>query len=285
MNTVKAEALQTSAPRLRLNGWAAFTVSAALLIAALIFQVAVPFHNIPETGMTTLDTVEGFVDGIGFLSFTFVGALLMKKENPLGRLYLVPGLSYSLGFVAMMYSVYGVLIRPLPGAVVLALMGNITFVFSIGTVLILIPLAYPSGEATGKLWRWCYRLGVAAILLISLVLLVTPGPANEPMIMAGNPLGIEAGGEFLGLLAGLGLIMLLGLILVSVVSVILRIRKSEEDLRKALRYLLIGEMILVFVYLSDSFIQPVLPIWGPVAPLIAIPAIPFMTYLALLRNR
>ena len=264
-------------------GWYVFYATIAFWVFSFVFQFFLPLASIKT--YSTLDVVEGFVDGFGFLCFTLVGAMLLGRGNNLGVAYLIPGFAYNLGFLLMNYSLYGLYVKPLPGYVPVAMSGNISFVVAIFTALVVIPLLYPAGQPFSKLGNILYKFAVGAITVGVLGILVTPGPVNEPEFMASNPFGIESAKSILEAIMGVVLLSLLALVLITAGTVIARIRKADPLTKKQLKYFIAGEAALVFVYLSDSFIQPILPIWGPIAPLIAIPAIPLATYLILLREQ
>lgn len=264
-------------------GWSVFVASSAFWVLMLVFQFFLPLASI--NNYSSLDVIEGFVDGFGFLCFTLVGAMLLARGNNLGKAYLIPGFAYNLGFLLMNYSLYGLYVKPLPGYVPIALSGNISFLIAIFTALVVIPLLYPAGQPSSKLDNFLCKFAVGAITIGALGIIVTPGPVNEPEFMASNPFGIESAKPVLEVIMGVVLVSLLALVLIAAGKVIARIRKADPLIKKQLKYFIAGEAALVFVYMSDSFIQPILPIWGPIAPLIAIPAIPLATYLALLREQ
>lgn len=264
-------------------GWYVLYATIAFWVLALILQFVLPISSQPLHSF--LDVAEGFVDGFGFLCFTLVGALLLSRGNNLGRAYLVPGFIYNLGFLLMHYSLYGLYINPLPGYIPVALSGNISFLITIFTALVVIPLLYPAGQPSSKLDNFLCKFAVGAITIGALGILVTPGPVNEPEFMAPNPFGMESAKSILEPVMGVTLLTLLALVLIAAGAMIARIRKADPVLKKQLIYFIAGEAALGFVFLSDSFIQPIMPIWGPIAPLIAIPAIPLATYLALIRNQ
>lgn len=263
-------------------GWSVLVASSIFWALTLAFHFFLPLTSIKS--YSTLDVIEGFVDGFGFLCFTLVGAMLLGRGNNLGKAYLIPGFAYNLGFLLMNYSMYGLYVKPLPGYVPIAMSGNISFVIAIFTALVVIPLLYPAGQPSSKFGNFLYKFAVGAITIAVLGILVTPGPVNEPEFMASNPLGMENAKSILEAVTVVILLTLLVLVLIAAGTMIARIRKADPVLKKQLIYFIAGEAALAFVFLSDSFIQPILPIWGPIAPLIAIPAIPLASYLALLRK-
>ncbi len=284
MTTARIHSMESSTSGRLSYGWVVFYLSAAFWAATLVFQFFLPLDQIYPQESLLLDVSEGFIDGFGFLCFTLVGAMLLARGNRLGRAYLLPGLAYNLGFLLMNYSLYGLHVSPLPAYIPMALSGNISFLISITVTLVVIPLLYPSGQPWSRLGKYLYRLAVATLAIGALGITFTPGPVNEPDFTAPNPLGIESARSALEAVMGIVLLTTVVLVLVAALSLIARIRRAEPGAKRPLVYFLVGEIALVFVFLSDSLIQPIFPIWGPIAPLIAIPAIPVATYLALLKS-
>ena len=265
-------------------GWLLFGISLVFFLASIVVRMLTPASQVPIADFKSLsDMAEGYVDGIGFLVFGLIGALLLHRGSRAGWAYLAPAVCYNTGLLAAMYAVHGLFIRPLPLAVQATMLMNALFLPTIAAALIFIPVLYPGGRTT-RVWRILLGILTALIVLFDLLALVTPGPVNAPDFNMPNPWGVPALKPVIDVVSGITIAAFVILAIAAAVWTIWRWRKAQGEERLAYRLFLIGELIFLAMFLLDNTMQPILPIWSWLAPLIAVPAIPVATYLALLRG-
>lgn len=261
-----------------------FGISLVFFLASIVVRLLTPVNLVPLSDYQSFsDIAEGYVDGVGFLAFGLIGALLLRRGNQAGWAYLVPAVCYNAGLLSSIYAVHGLFVRPLPLAVQATMLMNALFLPTIAAALIFVPVLYPGGRTT-RVWRILLGIMAALVVLFDLLALVTPGPVNAPDYNMLNPWGIPSLKPIIDLVAGITMAAFVILAIAAAVWTIWRWRKAQGEERRAYRLFLIGELIFLVMFLSDNIMQPILPIWSWLAPLVAIPAIPVMTYLALLRK-
>ena len=191
---------------------------------------------------------------IGFLAFPLTGYVLAirRPENSLGWLLLGIGVAIGFGSLTASYGAYamhGGLGGPALGGIVEAIDGPMWLPLLVPTLTFLL-LLFPDGHLPSPRWRWfAWTIG-AAYVLIFLFIMVGPGPLSEsdfPDLQ--NPLGIEALRSFLD--AALVVLVMIPIgILGSLLSLVLRFRRSTGIERLQLRWLLTAAAIVGILYSS-----------------------------------
>ena len=226
-----------------------------------------------------------------FLAFATVGALVVSRRpgNLIGWIYCVVGLSNLTYAFTLNYAVFALVTRPgsLPG-------GGVAAWFATGWIATLgwglmatfVPLLFPTGRLPSSRWRPVAWLAAVLLALELIVLAVTPGSV-APSIA--NPLGIEGATGVLGLLGGLGMPLLMGLMVASVTSLVLRFRRSEGEERQQIKWFaysvgLLAISILLGV-LPSLVSVPEIGSYANPLQFLGVTSIPVATGIAILRYR
>jgi signal transduction histidine kinase len=217
-------------------------------LAILLAAVAVPMQLVAG-GQTSGDKAflpVGFLMVVGYSS---VGAILATRNprNPIGWILMAVGLAFGVAFLTEGYARYTLETHPgsLPFGDIAAWFG--TWLYAVMLFgLPVVALLYPSGRVASRRWRpvpWIVS-GCAAMAALGTAL--TPGSIEvETGFPVTNPLGIEALGLILGVIASIGWIGLFVSIPVSIVSLVLRYRRSEGEARQQIRWLVFVALALV----------------------------------------
>ncbi len=250
--------------------------------AAVVVNQAMP-EGRPEVVKAT---VEDFVDALASLTFPLVGALLVSRTgNRLGWIFGAVGLAMATSTLAAATAHYRLATDQLAGVAILQLLQEGLFGVFIGLILMVIPLLFPDGRLRSSRWRPALWAAVGWQGLALLVLFLTPGPVQDETPAVVNPFGADALGSALSVGGGVVSILLVVLPLVGLASLIFGLVRPREGSRLSIVLLLAGIAVSLFAFSLDNVLQPIVPGWGPVAPLLAIPAVPLATYLGLIRSR
>jgi hypothetical protein len=193
--------------------------------------------------------VGSLVGGALFLAFPLVGALITSRrpKNAVGWLCLAIGLLWTLGGMADYYGYYGAA-NPgsVPFPVVAAGISDWIWVPAVGLLGTYVLLLFPDGRLPSRRWRPLAWLSGAVILLLSLGVLLAPGPLDN---LAGvrNPFGIE-GAEWLTVGAYIVLPLLPLCMLASALSLVLRYRRSRGEERQQIKWIAFAASVVVVVY-------------------------------------
>jgi hypothetical protein len=189
--------------------------------------------------------------------FPAVGALIASRypANVLGWLFCVAGLFVALGGLAGEYAVYALVVEPgsLTGGAWAAWAGS--FVSEIGffPLVVLVPLLFPDGRPPSRRW-W----SVAWLVAVAGVAMVVsrafwPGPLEDfPRVE--NPLGVEGAETALGLLSWLVEPVLFPCLLASILSLILRFRRSRGEERQQLKWFTLATVLIPFSFLGNTLL-------------------------------
>jgi hypothetical protein len=168
------------------------------------------------------------------ITFAVVGATIasLRPWNVIGWLMCGAGLQGTAQGLVFEYAFYAVVVKPdsLPGGEFLSWVDSWLWVMGLGVAGTLLPLLFPNGRLMSPKWRlalW-YVLGSAALGVAGRAL--APGPLdNFPSVR--NPFGMDAIAGF-PLLGNLALMPVLGAIVISVTSFIVRFQGVETRVER-----------------------------------------------------
>jgi len=230
--------------------WALAGFSVAMFVAGLVFalltmNVADPVVR-TSTGGTDLLLVF-----LPFLAFPIVGALVASKrpENPIGWICLTAGLFWMFIVVSDPVTSYSLATTgSAPGPVMLDALTLFSWAPPVGLLGTFMVMLFPDGRLPSRRWRplaWCSG---AAILLVSVALVIEPGPLPHRGGVR-NPLEIEGYPWVQSVVAACVLLLPL-CILASAVSLIWRYRHSDREVRQQIKWLALAASFVGVTYLS-----------------------------------
>ena len=198
------------------------------------------------------------VTTLAMLGFAVVGALIVTRiaGNALGWIFISIALLLCLINVVGSYADQG-LIKD-PGSLPAALAAGWLYMwlwFPAVALIVSVPLLYPTGDVPGLRWRWVTRALVVLVALSVVGMAVYPGPVGDASIgreWPPNPLGVEALHSLLDLLQPVVDVSLALLVLLSLMSVVVRFRRSAGDERQQLKLMLFSVAVMVSVLLGTS---------------------------------
>jgi hypothetical protein len=255
--------------RIRAASWLAWSVcslSTGLLALAVVLRFLSRHAALPPEFGTLWGTIVGV---ISILALPVLGALIASRrpENPIGWLLCVMGLGFAVDYAAEGYAIYALVAQS--GAVVGGLLAAwvTNWVWSLGLGLLpFVFLLFPTGRLHSGRWRPVAWFGAALYVTLPFGYALLPGPLGSfPFVE--NPLGY--GGTAGEILPGMNQVFawtaLLLTFLASVVSLVLRFKRSRGEERQQLKWIAYAAMLLVSYGVIDFFFQAVLT---PVAPLL-----------------
>jgi hypothetical protein len=279
--------------------WSLAALSVAMFIASAALLVLA--RSAPDPGnLGTRLTVSGLLVYVPFLAFPLVGALIASRRphNPIGWICLAVGLLWM--FIAMTdyYGPYG-LAKPgsIPFPVVIYALSNWLWVPAVGLVGTFLLLLFPDGRLPSRRWRPIAWLSGAMIVVLSAAILLAPGPL-EGLEGSRNPFGLE-GAPWVEYAAYIVLPLLPLCFLASVLSLVLRYRRSGGQEREQIKWIAYAASVVGLLYLiamvasamfpsEEAWFAPGSPLWLDllsVAALLSFTAIPITVGFAILRYR
>ena len=105
-----------------------------------------------------------------------------------------------------------------------------------------IPLFYPDGHLPSRRWVWVAVLGGLAAAVGTVCFALTPGPL-EGFPGQPNPFGVE-GADWIRRVGDVAMLFLLGALLGTVASLVVRVRRSRGDERQQLKWLALAIAVL-----------------------------------------
>ena len=242
-----------------LIAWSLAGLTLAMFVATIPLWFLARGADLPSSWRADLG-VGGLVGGALFLAFPLVGALIASKrpKNAVGWLCLAVGLLFLLSGVFDYYGYYGAATPDsVPFPVAMAGISDWIWVPAVGLLGTYVLLLFPDGRLPSRRWRPLAWLSGAVILLLSLGVMLAPGPLGN---LGGvrNPFGIE-GAHWLtaGAYALLPLLPLC--MLASALSLVLRYRRSGGEERQQIKWIAFAASVVVVVYAIAMIASLVFP--------------------------
>jgi signal transduction histidine kinase len=194
----------------------------------------------------------------GPVVFAAVGALVASREprNAVGWLFLAAGVSWVLPAAAQQYAIRAFFVAPgtLPGGLGAAWLGTWAFAPLVSLLGIFLPLLFPNGRLPSPRWRFFAR-GIAVVAIAALVVDALP-PASLAISSGGelqnsNLLNSSSQDVWVNIAGFLQLVLSAGA-LVAIAGMIVRYRRSRDELRQQLKWFLFAGSILVLAVIATA---------------------------------
>jgi hypothetical protein len=254
--------------RPRAASWLAWSLAAISMVIFLgsvaLFVLARAAQAEAPNSLGASRTVIDLLVSVPFLAFPVVGALIASRRprNPIGWICLAFGFLWMLLSLFDYYGVYG-LARPgtVPFPVAIYALGQWLWVPTVGLLVIYLVLLFPDGRLPSRRWRPLAWLSGAVIVLESVAGGLTPGPMPD---LGGvrNPFGLE-GAPWVASAKNAILVLFLLCILASVVSLILRYRRSRGEVRQQIKWIAFAASVVGLMFVSAMVTYLILFVFAP----------------------
>jgi hypothetical protein len=243
--------------------WSLAGLSLAMFVISVVLYLLLRSAPVPSNlsaGRTVIDALTS----VPVLAFPLVGALIASRRphNPIGWICLADGFLWMFLSVIDYYGVYG-LARPgsVPFPVVIYALAQWLWVPTVGLLAIYLLLLFPDGRLPSRRWRPLAWLSGAVIVLVSVAQGLIPGPLPD---FGGvrNPFGLE-GQPWMEDVANAILVPFLLCILASVVSLIMRYRRSGGEVRQQIKWIAFAGSFLGLMFVSAMVSSLILLYFAP----------------------
>ncbi|MEZ4767861.1 MAG: hypothetical protein R2844_05480 [Caldilineales bacterium] len=228
------------------------------------------------------------------LAFAIMGALIVARQpgNAIGWIFSVTALLTSVGALADGYAERALVVAPgsLHGGLTMAWLAYLFEGPLLFSVVIFVLLLFPDGRPLSPRWRWVVGLAVFITIAEMFVMAFIPGPLNNSAFdQFTNPFGVSVLAGWGDQLNHLLSLLTLALIPLSMVSLVLRYRRSAGAEREQIKWLASASVLIALALLAGPVIwfTPALsstPLW-PVLFVTAVTLIPVSVGIAILKYR
>ena len=287
-----------SVRRAALLAWSLAGLSVAMFVATVPLCLLARSAHVPRSWGADL-SIAGLLGGGLFLIFPLVGAMIASRrpKNPIGWILLGDGLLWMLSDVMDYYAVYGVASPgSVPFAVGVAGINNVLWVPAVGLLGTYVFLLFPDGRLPSRRWRPLAWLCGVVLVLVSVGVGFGPG-ILEDLGGVRNPFGIERYPwvtDAAYVVLPLFLLCMLG----SVLSLVMRYRRSRGEERQQIKWIAFAAsfvgivyviaMVGSLVYPQETWFAAGSPLWLnflEYAALLSFIAVPIAVGFAVLRYR
>ena len=254
-----------------LLAWSLAGLSVVMFVASVPLLVLARSAHIPSSWEANL-TVGDLLGGLIFLVFPLVGALIASRRprNAIGWILLAEGLLWMFLGMTDYYGLYGVASPgSVPFPVGVAAVNNFMWVPAVGLLGTYVFLLFPDGRLPSRRWRPLAWLSGTVIVLVSILVGLTPGGLQN---LGGirNPYALE-GYPWLVTVAYTVLPLLPLCMLASVISLVMRYRRSRGEERQQIKWIAFAAsfvgllyliaMVCAFIFPSGAWFQAGSPLW------------------------
>jgi hypothetical protein len=239
-----------SARAATLLAWSLAGLSMVMFVASVALYILIRSGPVPSNliaGRTLIDPLTS----VPALAFPVIGALIASRRphNPIGWICLADGFLWMFLSVIDYYGVYG-LAKPgsVPLPVVIYALGQWLWVPTFGLLSIYLVLLFPDGRLPSRKWRPLAWFSGVVIVLVSVTQGLIPGPLPD---FGGvrNPFGLEEQPWIEDVSNAIFAPFLL-CILASVVSLVLRYRRSGGEVREQIKWIAFAVSFLGLMFVS-----------------------------------
>ncbi len=203
-----------------------------------------PADYVEHLKLDLFGVIQTFLYLAHYLAYSILGAVIISRQrkNRIGWLFCAIGLVMAIENFTGEYAVYGLLLVPgsLPAALMIGWIQNWMWPLQIGLPFLLLPLLYPNGRLLSERWKLVGWLTIVAIASLTLGTAFMPGPLGNYFIGSqatiNNPLGITALGLVSERMKMMWILAILLLMLASMGSLILRLRRATADERQQIKW-------------------------------------------------
>jgi hypothetical protein len=226
--------------------WSMCALTIALVTFVVVFSV---FYR---------DNLRDLVFLLAVVSNALVGAVLAsnRPRNPVGWFFVFSAASFAVSEATFRYAVYGLVIDPgsLPLARAMAWPATWLWVPGVLLVLVFLPLYFPNGRLLSLRWRPVMWLAIFVSGATVVIWAFLPGKVGDAWDIT-NPLGLAALRPAIGGLEVGMAVLFLGFILSSVVSLVVRFRRSQGQERQQMKWLTYAAATVVGMVLLTTLLE------------------------------
>jgi signal transduction histidine kinase len=235
--------------------WSVGVVSIALLVASIVFMFVDRRTRLP-TNVGAWSAADVF-DMLVSIGVPILGIVIVNKQprNAIGWLFIGAGIAIALPTFGQVYALHALIVEPgsLPAGRAMAWMSNVLWTFPI-TALVLLFLLFPTGHLVSPRWRPVAGLtwAIYVLLTVAAVVFATNSWADP---FEDIEAAARAGGTFARTAILIGALALPVALLLSVVSLTIRFRRSAGDERLQLKWFVSAAAVTAVTFSVGSFID------------------------------
>ena len=235
--------------------WSVGVVSITLLVASIAFMFIDRRARLP-TNVGAWSATEVF-DILVSVVVPILGIVIVNKQprNAIGWLFISAGIAIALATFGQVYAVHALIVEPgsLPAGRAMAWMSNVLWPFPI-TALVLLFLLFPTGHVVSGRWRPVAWLTWAIYLLLTVASVVF-ATAEWADPFEDIEAAARAGGTFAQTAILIGALALPVALLLSVLSLAIRFRRSTGDERLQLKWFVSAAAVTAVTFSVGFFID------------------------------
>ncbi len=269
---------------LALSLWALVVVLAALMGIFYLLSLSA-WGEVPDRAPPWFVPMMALM----LVSFSTMGAVIAARrpDNTVGWSFSAISLALGVAFAGQSYADYTLVADrgSLPGGAVAVWLSLWTPVLALVSATFFC-LLFPEGRPLSHRWRWVGRIALMGGVLLVLGLSLKPGTLDERNYPgARNPVGVEGAGPLLEATTTVGTGLTLVALLLAVVSMIVRFRRSRGVERQQLKWVVYAGAVAAGGFALTLFLSGPLANAVFAAAFLAFIGVPVAAGVAIMRYR
>jgi two-component system NarL family sensor kinase len=238
--------------------WAGALISLAVVSVALVFAVYLMVVS-PDS---LLPPPHILFSPITTFAFSITGAFIASRQpkNPIGWLFELVGFFSALILMSTTY--YGMSkVTILPESQISVWLQAWVWIPTIIIPFSVLLLLFPDGRLLSNRWLPFFLLAVVGLVLVLIAVGFNPDPGLQQSIdlPEPNPFGVSGAGDILTTMLYLGGAMIIVAVLGSVISVVVRFRRSNGVSRTQMKWLAYAGFFVIVAIILSSLLAGIFP--------------------------
>jgi signal transduction histidine kinase len=265
--------------------WGLWALTIALVVGAFVL-LGLTLHTRVFTGGTSRP--GDVIFPVGYLVFATVGALVAARHprNAIGWIFCVLGVLIGVWALSREYTIYSYFTHPGQHPLARLALWLEIWIWAPAAIVTttFVLLLFPDGRLPSRRWRLAWWLAALSAALLTAVIALSPGAVNDFPTLA-NPYEVNAF-RFFNIRAFNWLVLIpVAAIVVSGISLVLRLRAARGDEREQLKWIAMAGVFLAVVFVAAILGPASTPTALSVLLALAFTSVPVAAGIAILKYR
>jgi signal transduction histidine kinase len=220
--------------RARRLAWSAWTASLAIGVLSFPLQAVAGFEFADVAVFMPIFAVI-------VLGFSTIGLLIASRQpgNAIGWIFLAVGVSGAASSLAQGYANYALATGRTSSTLarVADWSGQWNWMPLIFLAPLLIALLFPNGRPLSRRWRVAVWMAAGSTAFFTLTTAIAPGPLEDPAFLEENPFALQVPASAITIADAVGALGMFAAFGASIVSLVLRLRRSRGEERQQMKWL------------------------------------------------
>jgi signal transduction histidine kinase len=237
--------------------WSAWTASLAVGVLSFPLQAVAGFEPADVA-------IYVPVFAVLVLGFSTIGLLIACRQsgNAIGWIFLAVGVSWAASGLAQGYAYYALATGRTSSTLarIADWSGQWNWMPLTFLAPTLIALLFPNGQPLSRRWRVAIWVALGSTAFFTLTTAFAPGPLEDPVFLEENPFPLRVPESAIAIADGIGAIGMFAAFGASIISLVLRLRRSRGEERQQMKWLAFALVLTVAIVAAGFLIGGIMAV-------------------------